>query len=394
MRKVRRWGVPAVALILALPVAGCGGAPHPPPAVLRAGVDTLDGTLAVWPARGSLAEDGTMTAEVSRAVRDWRSPSGDRAYLPASGILWSGEGGDGQLALVAASVPGTSASWLLQVGQGGSGMAVTRAVEYPDPGYLVYSDVLPVSLPDGRHYLTSARVEQLIGPSGDPVAITNGLSERVDVPSCAPVPLAAKLRATDALPKGKTNDRLVDLGIGIEAPRYPIVGDESGTASEALKGLDTCALSATTGPFGSLERRISGRPAPTSVAASWPIDRVTNRSLGEVTLGNDRAIPLDQLSWRTDAGIMTAVVLRPAVNTAVASPADRYNPLQTYELTVADKRYVVLVWRATPDNSVSLPAGMGRLVDRPGLVVVDRPATKQTFSLITPDKTYYRSMGD
>ncbi|MFC7545539.1 hypothetical protein [Plantactinospora sp. GCM10030261] len=393
MRDVRRRVAPVVAATLAVLVGGCGGAPQPPTAVLRAGFDTLDGTLAVWPARGALAGQPQATAEVSRAVADWRSPAGDRVYLPASGILWLGEIGGRQLALVAASVPGTSASWLLQLTGTGAAVSVERAVEYPDPGYLVYADVLPVALPDGRHYLTSARVEKLTGPSGTPVATTDGLTDRVDVPACAPVQLTATLRETDSLPNGKAADRLVDLGTGIESPRYPMISDESGTALTALDGLDTCALAADDGPFGSVERRITGRPAPQSVPASWPIDRLTTRPLGEVSLSPDASADLDQISWRTDEGIMTSVVLRRSDAAPVASPADRYNPLQSYDLTVADREYLVLVWRAAPDNSVSVPAGMRRLVDRPGLVVVDRPAEKRTFSLATPDKTYYRSAG-
>ena len=41
---------------------------------------------------------------------------------------------------------------------------MTRATEYTDPGYLVYSDVLPVQTAAGRRYLTSARVQRLLGP--------------------------------------------------------------------------------------------------------------------------------------------------------------------------------------------------------------------------------------
>ncbi|ASW54186.1 hypothetical protein CIK06_08225 [Plantactinospora sp. KBS50] len=381
-------------LALALLSGGCAAAPQPPATVLRAGFDTLDGTLAVWPARGSLADDRSAAASVSRAVSAWRSPAGDRAYLPASGILWLGEADGTRLALVAASVPGNDASWLVQLrGRDGADFSVERAVEYPDPGYLVYSDVLPVPLSDGRRYLTSARVERLTGPDGK-LSISDGLSAPVQVPACAPVAITASLRPTESLPDGKRADRMVDLGSGVGAPRYPLVGDDSNTASAALEGLDTCALGTEDGPFGSVERRIAGRDEAGSMPASWPIDRITSRSLGDVTLGIAPPAELDQLSWRTDSGVMTAVVLRPPSGPPSFSAADRFNPLQSYELTVGGTAYVALVWRAAPDSSVSVPSATSRLVDRPGLVIVAKPADRQTFSLVTPDKTYYRSVNE
>ena len=83
------------------------------------------------------------------------------------------------------------------------------------------------------------------------------------MPECAPT-----LRATESLPKGKATDRLLDLGTGITDPRYPLVGDETGSGRRALDGLDTCALAAKTGPFGSILRRSGERNKPESVPAS------------------------------------------------------------------------------------------------------------------------------
>jgi hypothetical protein len=383
----------AAMLAVALLAGACGRIADPPPGTLRAGYNTLDGTLQVWPARGGLAADTQATAAVTRAVKDWRSPVDDRVYLPASGILWFGEVDGAPLALVAANVPGDGESWLLQLARQGSDFQVTRATEYTDAGYLVYSDVLPVYLPSGRRYLTSARVERLLGPTNEPLTISDGLSAPVDVPSCAAVAVTARLTATESLPEGKAAERVLDLGTAIENPRYPLVGDDSGSGRKALNGLDTCALAAKMGPFGSILRSTGGRDDPRSVPTSWPIDRISARQLGTVPLNQDAPIRLDQLSWRTDEGNMSAVALRPEDGPPVVSPADRLDALQTYVVPVAGQPLVVLVWRASPDSSLSVPPGTPRLVDTPGLVVVPKPATKQTFSLAAPDKIYYRSVG-
>ncbi|MFD0823300.1 hypothetical protein ACFQ0D_34425, partial [Micromonospora zhanjiangensis] len=197
-----RRGLLGAALVLAVLVGGCGKIPQQQPATIRAGYDTLDGQLRVWPARGGLAADPQATAAVGRVVEQWRTPVDDRAYLPASGILWLGEAGGSRLALVAADVPGNGASWLLQLAGQGTDLRVVHATEYTDPGYLVYSDVLPVQLADGRHYLTSARVDRLLGPTGQPLPVTDGLTGPVAVPACSPVTLTASLRATTSLPQG------------------------------------------------------------------------------------------------------------------------------------------------------------------------------------------------
>jgi hypothetical protein len=391
---VRRRGLWAGALVLALVTTGCAGVPRPPRATLPVGFDTVDGTLRVWPPRGGLATDTALADAVSAVVTRWRTPSGDRVHLPSSGILWLGEAGGGRLALVAATVPGDGSSWLLQVAGAGTDLSVTRAVEYPDPGYLVYSDVLPVRLGTDRHYLTSTRVERLTGPDGAPVATTDGLSAAVRVPDCTPVPVRASLRATDSLPRGRAAERLVDLGTAIQDARYPLLGDESDTAVKALDGLDSCALGGEAGPFGSVARRIAGKLTPGAPPASWPIDRVTSRPLGEVVLTSGPPAKLDQLTWRTDSGVMSALVLRPRTGPAVVTRADRTNTLQVYELVADGRSYVALVWRAAPDTSVSVPPGTPLLVDRPGLVVVPKREPPQTFSLATSDKTNYRSLGD
>ncbi|PZF90295.1 hypothetical protein, partial [Micromonospora deserti] len=372
MAPVRRHGKTAAALLtLLLAATACGPVAERQPRDLRVGYDSLDGSLRVWPPRGTLAGDATVTSAVTDAVRDWRSPADDRVHLPSSGILWSGEVDGAPLALVAATVPGESASWLLQVTADGGRYAVSRATEYTDPGYLVYSDVLPVQTAGGRRYLTSARVERLLGPDGRALVNTDGLTEPVDVPPCRAVPVTATLRATDSLPRGRAADRLLDLGTGISDPRYPLVRDESGSGRRALTGLDTCLLAAEDGPFGSVPRRIGDRDAPRSVPSSWPMAKLSVRTLGEVALGGGEPAELEQLSWETADGTMTAVVHRPGGGGApVVSPADRSNPLQAYVLPVPGQPLVVLSWRANRDSSLSVPPGTPRLVDRPGLVVV------------------------
>ncbi len=390
----RRFGRTFAVLCTAL-LAGtaCGPVADRTPRDLRVGYDSLDGSLAVWPPRGDLAADTTATAAVSTAVRDWRSPDDDRAHLPSSGILFSGLIDGAPVALVAADVPGESASWLLQLTRDGDRYAVTRATEYTDPGYLVYSDVLPVQTRGGRRYLVSARVQTLLGPQGRALTVADGLSAPVAVPSCTAVPVTVTLRATESLPRGRAADRLLDLGTGTTDPRYPLVRDEAGTGRRALTGLDTCVLAGDRGPFGSIPRRIGDRDAPRSVPTSWPMAKLSVRSLGEVALGGGEAAELQQLSWDTDAGTMTAVVYRPADGgPPVVSPADRATPLQTYQLPVPGQPLVVFSWRATRDSSLSVPPGTPMLVERPGLAVVPEPSRSQTFSLTATDKTHYRSV--
>ncbi|MEH1164533.1 hypothetical protein V6V47_04005 [Micromonospora sp. CPCC 205539] len=371
----------------------CGPVADRQPQNLRVGYDSLDGSLAVWPPRGDLSGDAAATSAVTDAVRDWRSPDDDRAHLPSSGILFSGRVDGTPVALVAADVPGESASWLLQLTREGDRYEVTRATDYTDPGYLVYSDVLPVQAAGGRRYLVSGRVQRLLGPEGRALAIADGLSAPANVPACAAVPVTATLLATESLPRGRAADRLLDLGTGTVDPRYPLVRDESGAGKRALTGLDTCVLAGDRGPFGSIPRRIGDRDAPRSVPTSWPMAKLTVRSLGEVALGGGEPAELQQLSWDTDAGTMTAVVYRPADGSApVVSPADRATPLQTYELPVPGQPLVVLSWRANRDSSLSVPPGTPLLVERPGLAVVPAPERSGTFSLAGPDKTHYRSV--
>ncbi|WP_425561480.1 hypothetical protein, partial [Micromonospora lupini] len=386
----RRHGRVLTVLLTALLTAtACGPVAERTPRDLRVGYDSLDGTLAVWPPRGDLAGDAAATAAVTRAVRDWRSPADDRAHLPSSGILFSGRVDGTPVAVVAADVPGESASWLLQLTGDTGRYAIARATEYTDPGYLVYSDVLPVQTAGGRRYLVSARVQQLLGPQGRALTVADGLSAPVDVPACTAVAVTATLRATESLPRGRAADRLLDLGTGTTDPRYPLVRDESGAGRRALTGLDTCVLAGERGPFGSIPRRIGDRDAPKSVPTSWPMAKLSVRSLGEVALGGGEPAELQQLSWDTDAGTMTAVVYRPADgSTPVVSPADRATPLQTYQLPVPGQPLVVLSWRATRDSSLSVPPGTPLLVERPGLVVVPEPARTQTYSLANTDKTH------
>ncbi|GGM27038.1 hypothetical protein GCM10012279_52000 [Micromonospora yangpuensis] len=381
-------------LTLLLATTACGPDTQRHRADLRVGYDSMDGDLAVWPPRGSLAGDAAATGAVTEAVRAWRSPIDDRAHLPTSGILYSGEVDGTRLALVAADVPGESASWLLQLSAQGDRYVVDRATDYTDPGYLVYADVLPVHTADGRRYLTSGRVERLLGPKGKALAKNDGLTDPADVPACAATPLTVTLRATESLPRGRAADRLLDLGTATTDPRYPLVRDEGGAGRKALQGLDTCLLAEREGPFGSIPRRIGDRDAPRAVPLSWPMEKVSTSALGEVALGGGDRGKLEKLSWETDAGAMTAVIYRPAGNGPVVfSRADRANPLQTYVLPVPGQPLVVLSWQADRNSTLSVPPGTPRLVDRSGLVVVPEPEGKETFSLAEPEKTYYRSVG-
>ncbi|RKN49145.1 hypothetical protein [Micromonospora endolithica] len=397
MVPARRPGTAATALLaLLLTATACGPVADRQPGDLRVGYDTVDGSVAVWPPRGTLAGDRQVTRKVTDAVRAWRSPVDDRAYLPSSGILWSGAADGSRLALVAADVPGEGASWLLQVTADGDRYAVTHATEYTDPGYLVYSDVLPVHVGTGRRYLVSARVERLLGPGGRPVPQTDGLTAPVAVPPCRAVPLTVTLRATESLPRGRAADRLLDLGTGTAAPRYPLVRDESGAGRRALTDLDTCALADDEGPFGSILRRVGDRDVAAAVPSSWPMAKISARTVGELTPGGGGTpAELEQLSWETADGTMTAVVHRPAGGGAPsASRADRVDPLQSYLLPVPGRKLLVLSWRATRDSSLSVPPGTTKLVDRPGLVVVPWPEKRETFSLASADETHYRSAGD
>ncbi|MFU8871387.1 hypothetical protein [Micromonospora sp. SL4-19] len=393
MAAVRRRGTTATALLALLLATGCGPVAGRQSADLRVGYDSMDGTLGVWPARGSLAGDAAVTGEISAAVRDWRSPVGDRAHLPSSGILFSGEVAGAPLALVAADVPGQSASWLLQLHRDGDRWRVTHATEYTDPGYLVYSDVLPVQVLNSRRYFTSARVERLLGPDGRTLATTDGVSDPVAVPACQAVELTATLRATRSLPRGRAADRVLDLGTATAAPRYPLVRDESGSGKRALAGLDTCVLAGASGPFGSVPRRSGDRAAASSTPESWPMAKIAVRSLGEVKLGGGELGDLEQLTWESATDTMTAVVYRPADGgTPVVSAADRSTTLQAYRLPVPGQPLAVLSWRTSRDASFAAPPGTPRLVDRPGLVVVPEPDTTQTFSLAGADRTWYRSV--
>ncbi|MFC3505225.1 hypothetical protein ACFOOK_30280 [Micromonospora krabiensis] len=395
MAPVRTGGRTATALLtVLLAVTGCGPVADRTSTDLRAGYDSLDGPLAVWPPRGDLAADAAVTAAVSEAVRAWRSPVDDRVHLPSSGILFAGEVDGSPLALVAADVPGEGASWLLQLTGEDGRYRVARASDYTSPGYLVYSDVLPVQTTAGRRYLTSARVERLLGPDGRALSVRDGLTAPVDVPPCRAVPVTATLRATESLPRGRAADRLLDLGTDTSDPRYPLVRDETGSGRRALSGLDTCVLSGERGPFGSIARRVGDRDAPESVPDSWPLAKVAARSLGEVALGGGEPAELEQLTWESPSGTMTAVVYRPAGGGApVFSPADRANPLQAYRLPVPGQPLVVLSWRASRDSSLSVPPDTPVLVERPGLAVVPEPERPRTFSVAVTDKTHYRSVG-
>lgn len=394
MLAARRTGrTTAAALALVAALTGCAVVADRAPSDLSVGHESRDGSLTVWPARGSLADEAATTTAVTEAVRAWRSPLGDRAYLPTSGILWVGEVDGAPLALVAVDVPGTGASWLLQVAGEDGRHTVTRAVEHTDPGYLVYSDVLPVHTDAGRRYLVSARVTDLTGPDGQAVTIEGGLSTPVAVPACSAVSITATLRATESLPQGRPTDHFLDLGTGLGAPRDPLVRDESGSGRQALAGLDTCALAGDQGPFGSIQRQFGNRKSAVSVPASWPMAGLTIRTVGEGTLGDGPPGEVQQLTWDAANDEMTAVLYRPATGGAtMMSAADRAAPLQAYVLPVDGQRLGVLSWQPTPEDSLSVPAGTSRLVDRPGLAVLPLADEKVTVSLATIEETHYRSL--
>lgn len=397
MRSIHRRGIlgTALALTLALAASGCAViTERSKPVTLRAGYDTLDGSLHVWPPRGPLSGDGSAAKRVTEAVEKWRTPTGERVHIASSGILWFGEVDGTRLALVAGNVPGTEASWLLQVADQGAGYEVTRAVEYTDPGYLVYSDVLPVQLPSGRRYLTSARVERLLGPDGTEIPIADGLSAPVEVPACRAVTVTASLRSTESLPDGRPRERLLDLGTGIAELGYPLVRDESGSGASALKGLDTCVLTNEAGPFGSVQRRDSSGKVTERLPLSWPLDRLSSRTLAEFSLDQGPKARLDQLTWHTTSGVMSAVVYRPEGGSPVFSRADRANVLQMYLLPLNGRPYVTLVWSATADTRLSLPPDVAPVVDEPGVVLLPKAPGKQTYSLQTPYDSHERSLTD
>lgn len=121
--------------------------------------------------------------------------------------------------------------------------------------------------------------------------------------------------------------------------------------------------------------------------------KISVRSLGSISLGGGEPGELEQLTWESATGTMTAVVYRPSGGGApVVSPADRSTTLQAYYLPVPGQPLAVLSWRGR-DASFAAPPGTTRLVDRPGLVVVAQPDRKQTFSLAGTEKTWYRSVG-
>lgn len=397
MRSVHRRGTlgTALALVLALTAGACDViTERTAAATLRVGYDTRDGSLEVWPPRGDLSGDPQAVTRLTKAVAAWRTPTDDRVHLPSSGVLWLGTVDGVPLALVAANVPGGAASWLLQLSDHGAGFTIDRAGEYTDPGYLVYSDILPVHVPSGRRYLTSSRVQRLLGPDGAEVGVRDGLSEPVAVPRCTAVTVTVSLRATESLPGGRADERLVDLGTAIEDPQYPLVRDASGSGTAALDGLDTCALAGPTGPFGSIPSRDFFGDVIDGVPVSWPLDRISTRPLGEVCVGPHPPARLDQLRWRAATGSMSAVVYRSPAGPVVLSRATRGTPLGAYLLPVAGQPLVVLVWEPDAEAVLSLPPRVVPLVEQPGLVVLPKPERRQTYTLTTPHKSYHRTVTD
>jgi hypothetical protein len=91
---------------------------------------------------------------------------------------------------------------------------------------------------------------------------------------------------------------------------------------------------------------------------------------------------------------MTALVYRTETGAPVVSPADRARTLQAYVLPLPSRKLVALVWGAAPDTTLALPPDASKLIDKPGLVLVPRSDKDQKFSLVTPDKTHFRSVTD
>ncbi|BCJ67191.1 hypothetical protein [Polymorphospora rubra] len=361
-------------------VAACGGTGEvPPEQALPVGHYTLDGQLQVWPARGGLSGDGAAHRAVADAVDAWRTPAGDRPRLETSGILWLGEIDGRTLAVVAADVPVYGASWLLQLDGTGDGLTVTNAAQYTDPGYLVYSDLLPVRLDDTTRYLTSARVEQVTGPNGRPLRVSDGLTDPVGVQRCTATPVAVRLRATESLPRGTANDELLDLGSAVEPPRYPVVPDRDGRGATALEDLDTCALAGEDIAFGSIDPNpADGRSYP-RVPASWPIESIYQVNLGEVESG-PLAGRFDRLTWRSQEGTTYAAVFRPENGTPAVSKADTVAAVQAYEIEIQGQTYVVLSWNDEDDDAVlQLPDGVRPVLEQRGLAVVPKADRRQTF---------------
>ncbi|MEV0729173.1 hypothetical protein [Polymorphospora sp. NPDC050346] len=360
--------------------AACGGAEEvPPERALPVGHYTLDGGLQVWPARGGLSGDEEAHRAVAQAVDAWRTPAGDRPRLETSGILWLGETDGRTLAVVAADVPVYGASWLLQLDGAGDGLAVTSAAQYTDPGYLVYSDLLPVRLGSTTRYLTSARVEQVTGPNGRPVRVSEGLTDPVDVARCTASPIALRLRATESQPRGTANDELLDLGTAVEQPRYPVVPDRDGRGATALEDLDTCALAGEDIAFGSIDPSpADGRSYP-QVPTSWPIESIYQVNLGEVGSG-PLAGRFDRLTWRSQEGTTYAAVFRPDNGTPAVSKADRVAAVQAYEIDIQGREYVVLSWDDEDDDAVlQLPEGVQPVLEQRGLAVVPKADRSQTY---------------
>jgi hypothetical protein len=384
---VRR-GVVGVALatVVTVGMSGCGPHALPPVDSLSVGHQTLDGKMQVWPPRGSLASDQRARAAVANAVNAWRTPAGDRPRLKTSGILWLGELDGRVVSLVAADIPVNGASWLLQLDGPVDNIKISSATQYTNPGYLVYSDVLPVRLGAATRYLTSARVDELTGADGQVVALRDGMSDEVNVPRCQSATVTARLKATESLPRGQEADRLLDLGTAVEQPRYPLVGDDKGTGATALKDMDTCVLAGRTSAFGSVMPTAKEGGKHNKVPSSWPIASISQKSLGEIRSGPFPGARLERLTWQAAGGRMHAVVFRPPEGAPVVSTGDRNQAMQAYRITIQGSELLVLSWDGSEDSPPQLPDGVTPIVEQPGFAIVPKPNGKVTYR-VTVDGT-------
>ncbi|QSB16319.1 hypothetical protein JQS43_08525 [Natronosporangium hydrolyticum] len=240
-------------------------------------------------------------------VDRWQTPDGVGRYpRPVyNSIAWLGEV-DGQVLAVVVFAPEDDHTnrWVLEVtGQPGD-LAVTEWRDFRTrvTNMIEDTEVLPIRSPGfGPRYLTSARINRLT-VDGVEVAVTDGLSEPVEVGRCGMVELMAEV----------DDDHLIygDLGIGVEAPVYPLfyarVTPPSGISDVArLQDVDTCAGAAATEWLGSL-RELFAPDMP--AVMSW-------RDLVEINAGEFHGmveeIPVDGsgqdqraivIMWRPESG--------------------------------------------------------------------------------------------
>jgi hypothetical protein len=239
---VRLPGRVAAAVALMLLAAGCTpGTEEPSGPVLQTGGDYL---VDHWPLRGSLAGDAGLRDEVTAVVAGWRTPDGVGTHDLASALLWLGEVDGAVLGVVDfRPADNPNKTWLLELTGEPGGLAVTGARSYD--GTVLNEHLLPVRSA-GTRYLASTGVGALAGPAGPLPPEEGGLTGRVAVARCRVTGLTVRVAGGERW--------YADLGTGLAAPFYPLLGDGwlGGPAAPALAGVDTCAAMAPDGWLGSL----------------------------------------------------------------------------------------------------------------------------------------------